>query len=111
MAGRRFIFGGIFTMMACMVVTMSVSANYDFEKIRTASAYDPLEFMFVVNHEPVLVHYLAILPEAPVLAERAGIDKIPEADRLFASHSQPGQMWRHAVDTYRHIDPGRRLFI
>ncbi len=73
--------------------------------------------MFSMSLERHFNNALAAFDHLEVAAPMRHADDIvaPErqsiADALFASTSQPGQDWRFAVDTYRHIDPGRRLAV
>lgn len=82
----------------------------------TSSTFDDDHITFAWGAAPN-VHYLtpvleigAMIVEKSIVEQAAG-ESPSRADVLYASFAQPGQNWRFAVDSYRHIDPGRRLAI
>lgn len=97
--------------MAVMALSSFSATAFDYGATRhddpwaMSAAYSDMSATFLSALAEV--GYVAVMP----LHEELNRVGVPRSDVHYASISQIDQRWRFAVDTYRHIDPGRRLAI
>lgn len=100
---RRFLVSIVFLVAGssfgatAFAASTSTMSNYDLERSTIAVVYDDANYLDA----------LAVIEPKPP----AGEPPIDWASNAFHVANQVGQSWRTAADTYRHIDPGRRLTI
>ena len=106
---RRY-FGGILSGFAILtIIALGAFASHWSTPLTDSPSYR-LSYERIYDMPPIkFIDAHSVMP-----AEVDGSDwsmAPAETERMYSSIKQPGQNWRFAVDTYRHIDPGRRLAI
>ena len=74
------------------------------------AGFDDPGWMLPTEHVVYIVAPDLEFPDVSIVLDKHNPPARPDkVDERYASQNQPGQNWRFAADTYRHIDPGRLL--